>query len=148
MSTGKRIAKRSIIGTRVVAPGIDGRFYPATIQSTKHYETFQQDSQRYLVKFDNSRKVCEFGETELVGPGFAGVSAIGTLMNGQRVYLTHGGREMEGTVLHHDERADIVTVNLAVSFNPLDYVTRLWIMLYFLLQSFQLLSKNKNIYTH
>ena len=117
MSTGKRIAKRSIIGTRVVAPGIDGRFYPATIQSTKQYDTYHHgpDANRYLVRFDNSRKVCEFGETELVGPGFAGVSAIGMLMTGQRVYLTHGGREMEGTVLHHDERADIVTVNLAVS---------------------------------
>ena len=117
MSTGKRIAKRSIIGTRVVAPGIDGRFYPATIQSTKQYDTYHHgpDANRYLVRFDNSRKVCEFGETELVGPGFAGVSAIGMLMTGQRVYLTHGGREMEGTVLHHDERADIVTVNQAVS---------------------------------
>ncbi len=32
MSTGKRLAKRSILGTRVVAPGEDGRFYPAVIQ--------------------------------------------------------------------------------------------------------------------
>lgn len=34
MSTGKRLAKRSILGTRVVAPGEDGRFYPGMIQVT------------------------------------------------------------------------------------------------------------------
>jgi hypothetical protein len=32
MSTGKRLAKRSILGTRVVAPGEDGRLYPGMIQ--------------------------------------------------------------------------------------------------------------------
>ena len=101
MSTGKRIAKRSIIGTRVVAPSLDGRFYPATIQSTKHYDMYQPTAQRYLVKFDNSRKVCEFGENELVGPGFAAVSAIGMLMTGQRVYLTHGGREVDSKIIEH-----------------------------------------------
>ena len=111
MSTGKRIAKRSILGTRVVAPGIDGRFYPAVIQSAKSCAL----ENRYLVKFDNSRKVSEFGQRELIGPGFAGVSAIGTLLSGQRVYLTHGGREVEATVLQHDVKADIVAVNLAVS---------------------------------
>ena len=32
MSTGKRLATRSILGTRVVVPGEDGRFYPGLIQ--------------------------------------------------------------------------------------------------------------------
>jgi hypothetical protein len=32
MSTGKRLAKRSILGTRVVVPGEDGMFYPGLIQ--------------------------------------------------------------------------------------------------------------------
>ena len=115
MSSGKRIAKRSILGTRVVAPGIDGRFYPAVIQSAKTYDpTYCASENRYLVKFDNSRKVSEFGERELIGPGFAGVSAIGTLLTGQRVYLTHVGREVEATVLQHDVKADIVSVNLSV----------------------------------
>jgi len=114
MSSGKRIAKRSILGTRVVAPGIDGRFYPAVIQSAKTYDpTYCASENRYLVKFDNSRKVSEFGERELIGPGFAGVSAIGTLLTGQRVYLTHVGREVEATVLQHDVKADIVSVNLS-----------------------------------
>ena len=70
---------------------------------------------RYLVRFDNSRKVSEFRESELIGPGFSGVSRVRTLLSGQRVYLTHGGREVEGTVSHHDVQADIVTVNMAVS---------------------------------
>jgi len=117
MSTGKRIAKRSIQGTRVVAPGIDGRFYPAVIKSTKQYSGGGgkvQDCSRYVVQFDNSRKVCEFAESELVGPGFAGVSAIGSLLTGQRVYLTHAGREIEGTVGQHDVKADLVAVNLSI----------------------------------
>jgi len=35
MSTGKRLAKRSILGTRVVAPGDDGRLYPGIIADMK-----------------------------------------------------------------------------------------------------------------
>ena len=37
MSTGKRLAKRSILGTRVVAPGEDGRLYPGMIQVNKNH---------------------------------------------------------------------------------------------------------------
>ena len=126
MSTGKRLAKRSILGTRVVAPGIDGRFYPAVIQSVKtisaaagggHFDSGQAAMMMttYVVRFDNSRKVSEFRETELIGPGFAGVTSVGTLLSGQRIYVTYAGRELEGTVMQHDTRADIVTVSLSVS---------------------------------
>jgi hypothetical protein len=122
MSTGKRLAKRSILGTRVVAPGIDGRFYPAVIQSLKtspaagggQYDGSVTTS--YVVRFDNSRKVSEFRESELIGPGFADVTSVGTLRSGQRIYVTYAGRELEGTVLQHDVRADIVSVSLSVSF--------------------------------
>ena len=131
MSTGKRLAKRSILGTRVVAPGIDGRFYPAVIQSVKttapsgHFDggqtaapaTAAAGKATYVVRFDNSRKVTEFRETELIGPGFAGVTSVGTLLSGQRIYVTYAGRELEGTVLQHDVRADIVTVSLSVGAN-------------------------------
>ena len=114
MSTGKRLAKRSILGTRVVAPGQDGRFYPAVIQAVKTYEDRLTEN-RYTVRFDNSRKVSEFLETELIGPGFNGVSSQAELLAGQRVYITHLGREMEGTIMHHDRDMDQVVVNLAVS---------------------------------
>ena len=32
MSSGKRLAKRSILGTRVMAPSVDGLFEPGIIQ--------------------------------------------------------------------------------------------------------------------
>ena len=114
MSTGKRLAKRSILGTRIVAPGQDGRFYPAVIQAVKTYEDRLTEN-RYTVRFDNSRKVVEFQERELIGPGFGGMSAQAELLPGQRVYITHLGREMEGTVAVQDRLADQVLVNLAVS---------------------------------
>jgi len=112
MSTGKRLAKRSILGTRIVAPGQDGRFYPAVIQAVKTYEDRLTEN-RYTVRFDNSRKVVEFQERELIGPGFGGMSAQAELLPGQRVYITHLGREMEGTVAVQDRLADQVLVNLA-----------------------------------
>lgn len=114
MSTGKRLAKRSILGTRIVAPGQDGRFYPATIQAVKTYED-RIHGNRYTVRFDNSRKVSEFLEAELIGPGFGGVGGLQGLLPGQRVYITHLGREMEGTIMQHDRTGDEAVVNLAVS---------------------------------
>jgi hypothetical protein len=113
MSTGKRLAKRSILGTRIVAPSQDGRFYPAVIQAVKTYEDRLTEN-RYTVRFDNSRKVSEFLESDLIGPGFGGLGG-GELLPGQRVYTTHLGREMEGTVMQHDRPADQVVVHLAVS---------------------------------
>ena len=115
MSTGKRLAKRSILGTRIVAPGHDGRFYPAVIQAVKTGEPHRLAENRYTVRFDNSRKISEFQEGDLIGPGFAGLSNLTQLMAGQRVYITHLGREMEGTIMTHDTHLDQITVNLAVS---------------------------------
>eukprot|EP00090_Calanus_glacialis_P013815 TRINITY_DN22465_c0_g1_i1.p1 TRINITY_DN22465_c0_g1~~TRINITY_DN22465_c0_g1_i1.p1 ORF type:complete len:617 (+),score=78.78 TRINITY_DN22465_c0_g1_i1:242-2092(+) len=112
MSTGKRLAKRSILGTRIVAPGHDGRFYPAVIQAVKTYEDRLSENS-YTVRFDNSRKVSEFLETDLIGPGFSCVNSLSCLLAGQRVYLTHLGREMEATIMSHDRENDQVVVNLA-----------------------------------
>lgn len=115
MSTGKRLAKRSILGTRIVAPGQDGRFYPATIQAVRSSEADRLARQpaRYTVRFDNSRKVSEYLETQLIGPGFSGVARGTQLMAGQRVYLTHVGREMEATVMSHDTVSDQLIVNIS-----------------------------------
>ena len=116
MSTGKRLAKRSILGTRIVAPGQDGRFYPAVIQNVTQDRYSERAPTRYTVRFDNSRKLSEFLETDLIGPGFSCVNNLtGQLMTGQRVYLTHLGREMEGTIISHDSGLDQVLVNIAVS---------------------------------
>lgn len=115
MSTGKRLAKRSILGTRIVAPGQDGRFYPAVIQNVTQDRYSERAPTRYTVRFDNSRKLSEFLETDLIGPGFSCVNTLTQLMAGQRVYLTHLGREMEGTIISHDTSIDQVLVNIAVS---------------------------------
>ena len=92
MSTGKRLAKRSILGTRIVAPGMDGRFYPAVITSHIRVESPRCEN-RYTVRFDNSRKVTEVLETDLIGPGFGGLARGVELLQGQRVYITHLGQE-------------------------------------------------------
>ena len=113
MSTGKRLAKRSILGTRIVAPGQDGRFYPAVIQSVRPGDpVLAANNPRYTVRFDNSRKVIELPESELIGPGFSNINTSTQLMPGQRVYLTHGGREMEATILSHDNIRDEAIVNI------------------------------------
>lgn len=80
---------------------------------------------KYTVRFDakqdlsalgigvlqSRRLVREFYESELIGPGFQSVlSAV--LQPGQRVYITHNGRESAAEVIVHDEAKDEVTVRL------------------------------------
>ncbi|XP_055907153.1 uncharacterized protein LOC129942280 [Eupeodes corollae] len=63
MSTGRRLAKRSIIGTRVCAPGPDGLWYSGVIQDVKTPPSTSQPSEnnncinltpdtKYTVRFD------------------------------------------------------------------------------------------------
>ncbi len=129
MSTGKRLAKRSILGTRVVAPGEDGLYYPAVIQAVKTAAENSggspaalaapadpapgSGSNKYSVRFDLSRKVREFPETEIIGPGFARVTGI-KLRPGQIVYVTYCNREMQGSVVCHRPNIDQVIVRLLV----------------------------------
>nr|XP_029717276.1 zinc finger protein 395-like [Aedes albopictus] len=123
MSTGKRLAKRSIIGTRVCAPGADGIWYSGTIQTVK---TNQKDNTncinltpntRYSVRFDSKLDVAkrglarEFRESELIGPGFKTIMDV-RLKPGQKVFLTYNGRESAGEVLQHDDLKDEVTVKI------------------------------------
>ncbi|XP_062564908.1 zinc finger protein 704 isoform X2 [Armigeres subalbatus] len=123
MSTGKRLAKRSIIGTRVCAPGADGIWYSGVIQTVK---TNQKDNTncinltpntRYSVRFDSKLDVAkrglarEFRESELIGPGFKTIMDV-RLKPGQKVFLTYNGRESAGEVLQHDDLKDEVTVKI------------------------------------
>ena len=114
MSTGKRLAKRSILGTRVVAPGDDGLFHPGVIQAVKTAENSDVPS-RYSVRFDLTRKVREYSESDIIGPGFSGVTGI-KLRPGQIVYVTYCNREMQGSVVCHRPNIDQVIVRLLVSF--------------------------------
>ncbi|XP_063224029.1 zinc finger protein 395 isoform X2 [Bacillus rossius redtenbacheri] len=109
MSTGKRLAKRSIIGTRVCAPAEDGKFYAGVIHAVKS----AGGEARYAVRFDKHRAASarEYREAELVGPGFQPVTGF-RLQPGQRVYLTYNGREVAGDVRQHRPAVDEVVVSV------------------------------------
>lgn len=122
MSTGKRLAKRSIIGTRVCAPGDDGKYYSGIIQAVKTPAPFADNSNcinltpntRYTVKFDYKeaaplRGYREYRECELIGPGFRSISGV-RLLAGQKVYLTYNGREVSGEVVEHSTISDELNI--------------------------------------
>ena len=100
MSTGKRLAKRSLLGTKVMVPGQDGRYYAGQIQAVKSYEDSAVDK-RYSVKFEDTKRVFEFSEKVIIGPGFGSVSGV-QLLPGQVVFVTLNNREMMGKVVRHD----------------------------------------------
>lgn len=127
MSTGKRLAKRSIIGTRVCAPGADGIWYSGVIQAVKTPPTENQKDNtncinltpntRYSVRFDSKQDISrrglarEFRESELIGPGFKTIMDV-KLKPGQKVFLTYNGRESAGELVLHDDLKDEVTVRI------------------------------------
>lgn len=117
MSTGKRLAKRSILGTRVVAPGDDGLFCPGIIAAVKTEAEGSPVSSRYAIRFDLTRKVREYPGSDILGPGFAGLSGI-KLRPGQVVYVTYCNREMQGSVVCHRPNIDQVIILLLVRLYP------------------------------
>uniref|UniRef100_A0A182PCU6 DUF4772 domain-containing protein n=1 Tax=Anopheles epiroticus TaxID=199890 RepID=A0A182PCU6_9DIPT len=133
MSTGKRLAKRSIVGTRVCAPGTDGIWYSGKIEFVKTASDKEPGRTsgtggtflpglttpaRYTVLFDNAKDVArlglarEFRETELIGRGFRTIADV-KLKPGQKVFLTYNGRENTGEVIAHDDLKDEVKVRIA-----------------------------------
>lgn len=121
MSTGKRLAKRSILGTRVAAPSGDGLYMTGIIQAVKTCED-PSLANRYSVRFDETSRVTEFLETDLIGPGFNLVASV-TLEAGQPVFLTHCQREMAGKVVRHDFDSQdvIITLSDVSVFSALKY---------------------------
>ena len=66
MFSSRRLAKRSILGTKIAAPWQDGRFYPGSIQGT---ETAINGDEYYTIFFDSGHtKTLE--DRDLIGPGF------------------------------------------------------------------------------
>lgn len=127
MSTGKRLAKRSIIGMRVCALSPDdGLYYPGRIHAVKTPDS-PRDNQncinltpntRYSVRFDSNpafgptrRAVYEFSSSELIGDGFGNITDV-KLKPGQKVYITNNGRETCGKVVVHDVTLDEVTIEI------------------------------------
>lgn len=119
MSTGKRLAKRSIIGTRVAALGDDGLYYSGMIQAVKTPAPFPENNNcinltpntRYTVRFDGGKSTREYRDAELIGPGFRGMTGV-RLQPTQRVYLTYNGREVRADVLDHNHDTDELRVQV------------------------------------
>lgn len=122
MSTGKRLAKRSIIGTRVCAPGDNGKYYSGVIHAVKTPASFADNNNcinltsntRYSVRFDSKcavgKRGCrEYRECDLIGPGFGSINGL-VLTEGQKVFITFNGRETSGEVLRHAPEIDEVTI--------------------------------------
>lgn len=142
MSTGKRLAKRSIIGTRVCAQGIDKLWYSGVIQAVKTPASARDNNNcinltpntKYTVRFDlkqnmstsglggsggahhhhHRRITKEFRESELIGPGFRSVMDL-HLRSAQKIFITYNGRESTGEVLTHDMVRDEVVVKIAAN---------------------------------
>ena len=112
MSTGKRLAKRSILGTRVAAPSSssEGLYDSGIIQAVKTCEDPSLPN-RFSVRFENrlDNKVSEFLETDLIGPGFRSINTV-QLCAGQTVYVTHCQRELAGLVVRHDKETQDVII--------------------------------------
>lgn len=121
MSTGKRLAKRSIIGTRVCAPGGDKLWYCGVIQKVKTPPTVRDSNcltltadTKYTVRFDVGQTMIgmkEYLGSQLIGPGFQNVMSV-ILSPGQRVFITYNGRESAAEVLTHDIVKDEVCVRI------------------------------------
>lgn len=127
MSSGKRLAKRSIVGMKVCAQCDDGFYYSCRIVGVKT-PTSPFDNQncinlgpstRFQVRFDPNaalarRHRIEFPIEELIGDGFSSILDA-RLKPDQRVYITHNGREISGTVIEHDIMTEEVTILVQVS---------------------------------
>ncbi|XP_034949859.1 zinc finger protein 395 isoform X2 [Chelonus insularis] len=138
MSTGKRLAKRSIIGTRVCAPGSDGKYYSGVIHAVKTPASASPESglritpkTRYSVHFDPLPGDCrppspstEYADRDLIGPGFGSVTNA-RLVPGQKVYLTYNGREIHAEVTQHKEHLEEVEVAIGGQEQPLKITKRI-----------------------
>lgn len=138
MSTGKRLAKRSIIGMRVCALSPeDSLYYPGRITSVKTPDS-PKDNQncinltpntRYSVRFDPNpafgplrRGIYEFSCSELIGDGFGNITDV-KLKPGQKIYVTHNGRETGGVIVEHDVTLDEVTIEIQTNLNEVSAKT-------------------------
>lgn len=135
MSINKRIAKRSIVGSRVSALNKEtGYFYPGVIIGCKNNEdllhgmnftlnstnngiintsnsTIINPNTKFVVKFESNGEIREFTENELVGPGFKSMNKL-KLRSGQKIWITYNGREVNGTVVYHQVAKDEVLINI------------------------------------
>lgn len=112
MSTNKRIPKRSIIGSRVSVCCKDGVWRTGLVTAMRSKEDgLIPVEKKFSVKLECNKRVEEFSENEVIGPGFMSAIPFGTeLIMGQHVFVTHNGREVEGKVNSHNTIQDSVEV--------------------------------------
>lgn len=105
----RRLAKRSIVGSKISARRQNGRYFPGVIQSQYAEEGPITDAV-YNVLFEDGIESLIPGK-HIIGPGFHPTTSA-LLKNGQNVFLTLNGREVSGTVLQHNRDSDEVLVNV------------------------------------
>jgi len=96
MFSGRRPGKRSIVGTRVCAPFSTGFYSPGVISAIQAAGLWEATGDRYTVEFEDGSKRT-FGGDDIIGPGFQSLTKE-HLGVGQTVFITHNGREVEGSV--------------------------------------------------
>lgn len=96
MFSGRRPGKRSIVGTRVCAPFTDGFYSPGVISAIQTAGPWEATADRYVVEFEDGSKRTFAGD-DIIGAGFQSLTKD-RLMVGQTVFITHNGREVEGSV--------------------------------------------------
>jgi len=96
MFSGRRPGKRSIVGTRVCAPFTDGFYWQGVISAIQTAAPWEATADRYTVEFEDGSKRTFDGD-DIIGAGFQTVTKDRVNV-GQTVFITHNGREVEGTV--------------------------------------------------
>lgn len=105
----RRLAKRSIVGSKISARRQNGRYYPGAIQSQYAEEGPFSDAV-YSVMFEDGIEQLVPGK-HIIGPGFHPITSA-VLKNGQNVFLTLNGREVNGTVVQHNRDCDEILINV------------------------------------
>ncbi|XP_041360830.1 zinc finger protein 704-like isoform X2 [Gigantopelta aegis] len=109
MFSNRRLAKRSIVGTRVCALWQDGRYYPGVIEAQSSDESMFTCAM-FIVKFDDGYQKDIPGKF-IIGPGFQSGPTT-QLKHGQKVYLTLHGREVSGIIITQDDDSVLINVRL------------------------------------
>lgn len=116
MFAGRRPGKRSIVGTRVCAPFTHGFYRPGVISAIQTAAPWEATADRYTVEFEDGSKRTFDGD-DIIGAGFQSVTKD-RLIVGQTIFITHNGREVEGTI----REVDIDDITVSLSDNRLVFV--------------------------
>lgn len=111
MISSKRIAKRSIVGTRVSTMFSNGIFYPGTIRGIVPRPAAPTGEVLYQVLGDDGA-VREVPSNMIVGPGFQSVANTHLKFN-QLVFTTLNGREIQAVVQKHRKPTNEVLLRSA-----------------------------------